>query len=571
MNKRFLSRARMLTLLCLAVALVIVGRLYYLQVMRGGQYAARADAQFTQPAAPLLDRGVIYLTDQNNTRIAAAIIKDGFAIAVNPTKVTDASALCDAVIKQVTTLLESDCMQKATKKGTQYQLLAQHLNSDAGTALEAAQIAGLIIQEDRWREYPGGSLAAQEIGFVAYNGGDSQSGRYGLERFYNTTLERQSGDLYTNFFVELFGGVKSLIKGEPQEGDLVTTIDPNVQSELEQELATYQTKWHPQLAGGIIMNPQNGEIYAMALTPTFDLNAFNKVDNPLEYANAMVENVYEMGSIVKPLTMAAGLDSGAVTEHTTYNDTGCITVDTKKICNFDLKARGVIPMQQVLSQSLNVGASFVATQTGSSTMRDYFLNHYGMGSKTGIDLPGEISGITKNLNSPRAVEYDTASFGQGIAMTPIETVRALAVLANGGYLVTPHLVRSIRYTSGITKAVDWPKQGPMLKPETATAIERMLTGVVDEAFAKQNLQFDHYSVGAKTGTAQIANPNGGGYYTDRYLHSYMGFFPSYNAKYIIFLFGYEPVGAQYSSETWGQTFHRIVQFLINYYDVPPDR
>jgi stage V sporulation protein D (sporulation-specific penicillin-binding protein) len=570
MTKRFISRARILTVALFCITLVLVGRLYVLQIMQGGEYAARADAQITQPASPLVSRGVVYITDSTGAQIAAAISKDGFSVAVNPKKVTDAQALC-AAMEDVAHVAHDECIAKATKQGTQYQVLAQHLPSDAGTTLISKQIPGLSVQEDRWREYPGGSFAAQELGFVAYNNDDMQVGRYGLERYYNDTLERKNDDLYANFFVELFGGVKSFIQGETQAGDLVTTLDANVQSELEQELAAYSDKWHPSLAGGIIMNPQTGEIYAMAISPTFDLNAFNKQTNPLIYANPLAQNVYEMGSIIKPLTMAAGLDSGAVTENETYKDTGCITVDTKKICNFDLKARGTIPMQQILSQSLNVGASFVATQMGPSTMRTYFLEHYGLGQKTGVDLPGEVSAITNNLNSPRAVEYDTASFGQGIAMTPLQTVRALAVLANGGYLVTPHLVKSIRYTSGITKTIDWPKSGPVLKPETATAIERMLTGVVDEAFAKQNLQFDHYSVGAKTGTAQIANPAGGGYYSDRYLHSYFGFFPSYNAKYIIFLFGYEPKGATYSSETWGTTFHRLVQFLINYYNVPPDR
>ncbi len=365
--------------------------------------------------------------------------------------------------------------------------------------------------------------------------------------------------------------MQSLLQGAQQQGDVVTTIEPSVQAELERQLVAYDAQWHPELAGGIIMNPQNGEIYAMAVSPTFDLNSFNTQTDPLIYANPMVQNAYEMGSIIKPLTMAAGIDSGAVTEQTTYNDLGCLMVDTKKICNFDFKARGVIPMQQILSQSLNVGASFVATQMGSTTMRHYFLDEYQLGSKTGIDMPGEIHGIVDNLQSPRQVEYDTASFGQGIAITPVETVRALAVLANGGYLVMPHLVRSINYTTGVSSAPQvWPKV-QVLKPETATTVSRMLTEVVDTSLAHGADKLDHYSVAAKTGTAQIANPAGGGYYSDKWLHSFVGYVPSYDAKFIIFLFALKPVGAPYASTTLAPPWHALTQFLINYYDVPPDR
>ncbi len=487
------------------VTLVIIGRLYLLQVMRGSGYRARAESQIVKPSSPLLDRGSIYFTDKSGAQITAAT----FAVSASSTT--------------------------------------------------------------RTRFYPGGSLAAQEIGFVAYNNDHVKKGRYGLEKQYDDVLRRSDGDLYKNFFVELFGGMKSVLKGDTQEGDIITTIEPSVQAELERQLVAYDKAWHPKLAGGIIMNPQTGEIYAMAMFPTFDLNLSGKQKDPLIYANALVENRYEMGSIIKPLTMAAGIDSGVITESTTYNDTGSIIVDGKKISNFDGKARGVIPMVEILKQSLNVGASFIATRMGSEMMRSYFIDKFKFGVETGIDMPGEVRGDVTNLESNRAVEFDTASFGQGVSLTPVGTVRALSVLANGGYLVTPHLVKSIRYTTGIKKATDWGKRERVLKPETVTMVARMLTTVVDESLVKGANRIEHHSVGAKTGTAQIVNPAGGGYYKDRYLHSFFGFFPSQDARFIVFLFAVEPVGAPYASQTLTTPWHELTTFLINYYNVPQDR
>jgi cell division protein FtsI/penicillin-binding protein 2 len=569
MNKRFVGRIRWLAALFIVVALVIVGRLYILQIIRGKQYIARANAQFTLPQDPLIDRATIYFTGKDATPIVAATLQDGFSLALNPTKITDPEALY-AKINPIVPIDHDTFVAKATKKGTQYALVANHLETAAGQKLEALGLTGIVIAEDRWREYPGGTLAAQTLGFVAYNG-DQQEGRYGLESQYDATLTRSDQDLYTNFFVQVFGSVKSALQGNPLSGDVITTIEPSVQAELERTLVEYNSTWHPKLSGGVVMDPKTGEIVAMSVNPTFDLNLSGQQTDPKIFANPMVENVYEMGSIIKPLTVAAGIDSGAITAESTYNDTGCITVDTKKICNFDFQPRGVIPMQQILSQSLNVGASYVATQVGTSSMRNYFLNKYALGSTTGIDLPGEIHGLVNNLASPRLVEFDTASFGQGIAITPIETARALGVLASGGYLVTPHIVKSIHYDTGVTKDVAYPAPVQVLKPQTATTLSRMLTSVVDLSLAKGGLKLDHYSVAAKTGTAQIVDPTTGKYYPDKYLHSFFGYFPSYDARFIVFLFAYQPVGAPYASQTWAPPFHTLTQFLINYYDIPPDR
>jgi len=570
MNARFISRVRMLTACMVLVGIVIIGRLYLLQIVQGGLYLARADAQFMEPASPLPERDSIYFTDKDGDHIIAATLRSGFTLAVNPAKVTDVQALYTA-LNSLVPLDESDFTAKATKQGTQYSVIADHLDTALGQQLEQKQLPGVILAEDRWRYYPGNSLAAQEIGFVAYNG-DTQEGRYGLEKQYQSTLNKSSDNIYANFFVQLFGAAKGVISGAPQSGDVITTIEPAVQAELERELVAYDNTWHPASSGGIIMDPQTGAIYAMAVSPTFDLNNFGAQTDPLIFANPLVQNVYEMGSIIKPLTMAAGIDSGVITATTTYNDTGCITVDTKKICNYDYVARGVIPMQQILSQSLNVGASFIATRMGPSIMNDYFLNHYDLGTTTGIDMPEEQAGLVSNLSHNRQVDYDTASFGQGIAITPLETVRALATLANGGKLVTPHLASAIQYDTGITKTLNWGNGTQVLKPSTAATVTGMLSTVVDTVLDNGAVKMDHYSIAAKTGTAQIVDPSTGAYYPDTYLHSYFGYLPaSSNARFIIFLFALKPVGAPYASETWSDPFINITRFLINYYNLPPDR
>ncbi|MBU6431337.1 hypothetical protein KGQ29_03100, partial [Patescibacteria group bacterium] len=323
---------------------------------------------------------------------------------------------------------------------------------------------------------------------------------------------------------------------------------------------------------GLIMNPMNGEIYSMAVNPSFDPNYYGKEPNVKIFINPIAESRYEMGSIIKPLTMAAGLDSGAVTADTTYNDKGFLTLNKSTISNYDHKGNGIINMQEVLNKSVNTGAAFVVSKMGKENFAKYMID-FGLGNETGIDLPNEVVGNISNLKSPRDIEYATASFGQGIAMSPIATARALSALANGGTLVFPHIVKKINYKIGLSKNISYDdtENKRVIKKETSDEITRMLVKVVDTALLNGTVKIPNYSVAAKTGTAQIAKLGARGYYNDRYLHSFFGYFPAYNPRFLIFLLTLEPKGASYASNTLTAPFMDTVKFLINYYEVPPDR
>jgi cell division protein FtsI (penicillin-binding protein 3)/stage V sporulation protein D (sporulation-specific penicillin-binding protein) len=225
-------------------------------------------------------------------------------------------------------------------------------------------------------------------------------------------------------------------------------------------------------------------------------------------------------------------------------------------------------MQQIIEQSLNVGASWVATQLGQEKFRNYFTTLFGQ--KTGIDLPGEGRAMLGNLSKSQQIGYDTASFGQGVAMTAVQMVRALGALANGGVMVQPHLVRSIRLDSGIERTIDWNEKTRVFSPNAVRDTVQMMTALVDEKLENGRAIIPTMSVAAKTGTAQLTNGKGG-YYKDRFFHSFVGFFPSYNPRFIILLYTNDPQHVEYASETLDATFLDLVHFLIDYYQVPPDR
>ena len=539
----FQIRIRIIIFCVFAVAAVLLFRLFFVQVIHKNQYAERADKQYITPSSNIFNRGSIFFSKKDGSLVAAAVVVSGFKLAIIPKNIVDG----EGTYQKLSPYLKMDketFLSKVSKINDPYEEIAKGLTKEQVTEIEALGLKGISIFKDNWRFYPNESVASHALGFLAYKG-DDLTGQYGLERYYNTTLSKPKDESYVNFFAEVFSNIKDTIS-DTNRGDIITTIEPLAQDNLEQELKATLAKWKADQAGGIIMNPQTGEIYAMTGLPDFDLNNFKDVSDVGVYRNPIVENVFEFGSVIKPLVMAGAIDAGVVTPETTYNDAGFVVVDKKKINNFDLKGRGKATMQDVLDQSLNTGMVFVEGKLGHDKFRTY-MKSYGIGEKTGIDLPNETSGLIKNLNSPRNIEYANASFGQGIALT------------------------QIKYENGLSKTFDYPYTAEnLLKKESTDTITKMLIHVF-ETYDGGIHKMNNYSVATKTGTAQVALEDGKGYYTDRHMHSFFGYFPAYDPQFLVFLFLKNPKEVKYASQTLIPPFLNITKFLLTYYNVPPDR
>jgi len=289
--------------------------------------------------------------------------------------------------------------------------------------------------------------------------------------------------------------------------------------------------------------------------------------NPRLYLNSSVQDIYEPGSSFKPVTMAVGLDLGKIKPQTTYKDTGYVDVAGYRIRNFSDKVFNVQTMSQVLEKSINTGAMHVENLVGDDNFLDYLIN-MGFGQKTGIDLPGEASGNILNLYSGRKINYLTASFGQGIAVTPVQLINFYSAVANGGKLMKPYVVEKVIREGGTEEITKSEIMSIPISEKTSTKLKIMLVGVVDDGFDKARVK--GYDVAGKTGTAQIPD-KGGGYSKDEFIHNFIGFAPAYNPKFVILVKIDRPKGINFASDSLSPAFRDIVAFLLNYYNIPPTR
>jgi len=587
----FAKRIRILSLLFITIAVVLIGKLYVVQIMNHENYLNLGDRQYIKKNSTINDRGDIYFTKKDGTYIVAATMQDDYTLYINPksfytfvksakntAQKSEDQVLAELKTKVIDTLklnaegvedLNVKIAKVKDRKNDVYFELKKGLNDEQQNNIKALKMEFLGLGKEKKRFYPGDELASNVIGTLGFKGNE-YAGRYGLEKQFESTLARDS-KAYSNFFVDLFSGAKKVISDRDSlNGDVYTTIEPIVQKELEKKLMEINNKQSSDLTGAIVMDPYTGEIVAMAKVPTFSHDD-NKNYDISAYKNDMVESSYEMGSIIKPLTMSVGIDTDKVHKDSTYNDAGFMKVRDRTMYNFDKKARGNITMQFALSQSLNTGFIYIARLVGNDTMTKYFTS-FGMRDKTNIDLPNESSPLTNNLDKGD-VEHATISFGQGIAMSPVGTIRALAVIANGGHVISPHVVSKVKHEIGnttVTKIESLEGKKPVLKPETIDEIKSMLVTNVDTTLLNGSRKNPRYSIGAKTGTAQIASASGG-YIDGKNIHTFIGFFPAYQPKFIIFMYTVDPKASRYASESLASPFLDLTDFLIQYYEIPADR
>jgi len=553
--------------------LVLASRLFSLQITQHSDFTKQAEAihETTTVLAP--DRGLIYCQDKNDTQIPLAINKKYYTLYSVPKKIHDPQKISQE-LSQLISLSYDEIYSHLNNPADPYELLLKKIDDDTLiNKIQEAKLEGIYLTSENYRYYPLGSLASQTVGFVAESDDGKIKGRYGLELYYDEILSGESGVFQG--MKDAFGRlIRSAFSQEQQvkEGaDIVTTLDKNIQFSAEAILQELVTKRQATQGSLIVMEAKTGKILALANYPTFDPNEFNKFKDYSVFRNYAVEDRYEPGSIIKSLTMAAGLDLDLVHPTTTYTDIGYFEVGGHKLVNYNNEVYGKnVTMTRVLERSINTGAIFVGQKLGLENLRKYFKN-FGLDKVTGIDLPNEIAGDLSNLEYPKAVptHLATASYGMGIAITPLELLKAYSAISNKGLMVTPYLVEALKDSSGMINTTIVPEPQRVISEETAETLSSMLVSVVENGFGI-NTKIKGYSTGGKTGTAFILLPNSKNYSEDM-IHTYIGYFPASNPRFLILVKMNRPLATSDSaSHTVTITFKQMEQFLINYYNVPPD-
>ncbi len=541
-------------------------RLYALQVLAHERYKSQADNQHKYRQEILPARGEVFVKEKSRLFPVAVNRELKTAYAV-PAEIEN----LDHAILEVSEILSLDLEEvgfKLSKKDDLYEVLKRKLSDEEVEKIRNLEEKGIYLEGENWRYYPGEELASHVIGFIGYRNDDFK-GQYGIEREYEDVLRGNTGLLEQER--DTFGrwisiGAKSLIPAR-NGNDLVLTLDHVIQ--FKAELALRNAVERHGADGGklIILDPHSGKILAMAAFPNFNLNDYSGVEDISVFMNPLVSSEYECGSVFKTITMAAGLDTGKINPETTYYDTGSVVEAGYEIKNSDEKSYGQQTMIQVIEQSLNTGAIYVQRQVGNQSFLRY-VEDFGFGQNTGIHLPGEVSGNISNLHTNRNIEFFTASFGQGITVTPLQLAMAYGVIANGGELLEPQIVDYMENALGEKVVIEKAAKKSVVSKDTSNKLSLMLESNVINGHGKA-AGVPGYRVAGKTGTAQIANRQTGGYLENATVGTFAGFGPVDNPVFVMVAIIDYPKDVEWAESTAGPVFGEMAKFLFEYYGIEP--
>lgn len=561
------SRINIIFLCFLLFASGILTRLFFLQIIKGDFWRALAKGQQTIFKLENPERGSIFFQDKEGNLYLVATNKTEYFCYLLLNEISNKKR--EKVFEKLSKILnEKEISEQNIKEDKSFLILKEELTEDQIKKIKELNEEGVYVGERLERYYPQKTLASNTIGFV----GGEEKGQYGIEGFYDEILRGEKGIVsgerdVSGFFT--FLNLKDSIL--PQKGDdLVLTIDFFIQSMAEKLLE--KAKEELEIEGGeiIVINPKTGEIKALSTLSKFDLNKYFEYEME-RFKNSTIQSLFEPGSVFKPITMAGALDLGKITPETRYVDEGFVQVGGYKIFNYGKRVWGERTMTEVLEKSINTGAVFVEKKLGHKNFLEY-IEKFGFFEKTGVDLQGEIFSENVEFKKGYEINFATASFGQGIQVTPLQLVRAFSAIANGGELITPHLVDKFIKKDGKIIKSDFPKKKKrIISKNTSKKLTEMLISVVEKGYGKR-AKIPGYFIAGKTGTSQIPFSSLGIQkkgYSEKTWQSFIGYFPAFDPQFLILVKLDNPKTktAEYSA---APIFHELAKYIINYWQIPPD-
>ncbi len=554
-------RLDLITILVFILGGLCLWRLFVLQIEKGDYYKAMAQGQQIQLLEMEGNRGNIYFS---NGEIFAMNKEDPY-LFISPAEIEDEEEVVDKLLGSID--VEESLLQSLLEdENSYYKVVKKKLEKEEVDKIESLKLKGVYIGKDKKRYYPAENLGSQIIGFV----NQDKKGQYGIESYYDEKLRGlpaigKSEDNPYNF------SFKIVNDGSLNGKNLTLTIDYNIQFMAEKLLAEGLEEYDAERGIIIVMDPNTEAIIAMAQKPNANPNNYS--ENTAYFKNLSIQEIFEPGSIFKPITMAMAINEGAVTPETTYTDNlGYIIYPSgEKVSNYTNKAWGMANMTQVLEHSINTGAIFAEKELGHQSFYKY-LEKFGIFEKTGIDLSGEVVSsndeIKNSLKNNIDISFGTASFGQGIAMTPLQMVNAFSAIINGGTLYKPYVVKKIDNQTIEPEII----RENIISKDTSEQIKKMLISVVENGFGHL-AKIDGYWIGGKTGTSQVPYSSLGirkSGYSDNTWQTFMGFAPALNPQFIIFVRLDNCQKVKTSEYSAVPIFNNLANYILDYWQIPPD-